>query len=341
MKYLFVITLLLFASLCNATDYFSISNSAWSNTDGGADCACAPSALTTGDNVTVKHAISTTISSLTGTPNITVTAAGSWTLTGGDLNINAGNWTIDAGGQITLGAGNLTTSAAAVIAVNGSLTAIGTFTNDIAITGSGTLYANSAIGGVGSFTGNTPLPVELTEFNAEQTADGVLLRWSTASEIKSDYFEIQQSVDGKTYSVLGRIEAAGSSADFRNYQFCIGQAVKSVQFYRLTEVDVDGNTQVFAPFLLNSITDVQIVASVFPNPCVDQIQLRFNAEASALYQMNLYNAQNGQWLNGMLINAVRGENTVGIAVNDYSASAFMLTMSSDKALVATVRFVKK
>ncbi len=341
MKYYYVITLLLLASLCNATDYFSISNSAWSNTDGGADCTCAPSALTTGDNVTAKHVISTTISSLTGTPNITVTAAGSWTLTGGDLNINAGNWTIDLGGQITLGAGNLTTSAAAVIAVNGSLTAIGAFTNDIAITGSGTLYANSAIGGVGSFTGNTPLPVELTEFSAEKTDDGTVLHWSTASEIKSDYFEIQQSVDGITYNFLGRIDAGGSSAAFRNYQFCAGEAVNAVQFYRLIEVDVDGNTQIFAPLVLNGAAALQLTASLFPNPCVDHIQLRFNAAKSGPYLMNLYNVQNGQWLNSITLNAVRGENTFAIELSDFNDSAFMLTMSSNEVLVATAHFVKK
>ncbi len=58
---------------------------------------------------------------------------------------------------------------------------------------------------VSTFT--TPLPVELTRFNAAAQANGVGVTWSTASEANSAYFEVQRNATGEAYQTIGKVAA--------------------------------------------------------------------------------------------------------------------------------------
>lgn len=46
------------------------------------------------------------------------------------------------------------------------------------------------------------LPVELINFEAKSVEKNVVLNWSTASEINNNYFEVQKSVDAKTFTTF-------------------------------------------------------------------------------------------------------------------------------------------
>ncbi|HAE29946.1 MAG TPA: hypothetical protein DCF89_02435, partial [Flavobacteriales bacterium] len=56
-----------------------------------------------------------------------------------------------------------------------------------------------------SVSGNIPLPVELTSFSAEPDGEDVLLTWSTASELNNDFFSIERSADGVSFSEIATI----------------------------------------------------------------------------------------------------------------------------------------
>src|SRR5207248_2165651 len=75
---------------------------------------------------------------------------------------------------------------------------------------SGTVLSGNSIGNftppftLGSRTGANPLPITLTSFEVKcgltpgpsPKEKGAQLRWSTASEVNSDYFSVQRSEDG-------------------------------------------------------------------------------------------------------------------------------------------------
>ena len=91
---------------------------------------------------------------------------------------------------------------------------------------------------------NRPLPVILTSFTAYQEESTVHLTWSTASEINSDYFQIQRSTDGSDFQSLSRQAAAGDSQQELTYRYAdegVANRFSGTLYYRLKTVDFDGS----------------------------------------------------------------------------------------------------
>jgi len=114
----------------------------------------------------------------------------------------------------------------------------------------------------------TPLPVELTAFAA--TAAGptaVRLAWATASEQNSASFEVQRSADGRTFTPIGTVAAAGSSRSPRRYELTDGQlpAGAATLYYRLKQVDADG-TFSYSPVRTVALAGAAAGLALYPNP---------------------------------------------------------------------------
>ncbi len=113
-----------------------------------------------------------------------------------------------------------------------------------------------------------PLGVSFVDFSAEAIDRNVLLRWSTASEINSDYFTIERALDGENFTVIAQVQAAGSSQNLLDYEFVdVNAFVPNMQFYyRIKEEDFDGK------FMYTELRLVQMNQQqsnhivVFPNP---------------------------------------------------------------------------
>jgi hypothetical protein len=119
---------------------------------------------------------------------------------------------------------------------------------------------------------NNPLPVTLTSFATECYNGIPLLEWTTASEQNSDYFQIERSLDGFEWVVVLKIQAMGNSNTGKNYQFYDIAAGRFKGYYRLKQVDFDGQFEYFGPVSSNCLEPVNKLRSeVFPNPTSSDI----------------------------------------------------------------------
>lgn len=103
---------------------------------------------------------------------------------------------------------------------------------------------NGEINGAGTydyfaFTSQVSLPVELMSFTAKETGEGNVLEWITASEINTDMFIIEKSLDGIHFEEIGSVTAVGNSFDENKYLF-IDVNKESINYYRLRVLDFDG-----------------------------------------------------------------------------------------------------
>jgi hypothetical protein len=88
-----------------------------------------------------------------------------------------------------------------------------------------------------------PLPVVLTSFEAQRTGPSATLTWATASEKNSAYFAIERSLDGTTFSELGRVASHGTTALSQSYRYEDAELARTsaaAVYYRLRQVDADG-----------------------------------------------------------------------------------------------------
>lgn len=95
-----------------------------------------------------------------------------------------------------------------------------------------------------------------------------MLDWTTATEVNSDFFEVQRSGDGHEFIPIGRVMAKGFSNSISDYQFKDVQPLKGMSYYRLRQVDEDG-TDEFTNIVAVNFTKSTL--SVFPNPVADKI----------------------------------------------------------------------
>jgi len=85
------------------------------------------------------------------------------------------------------------------------------------------------------------LPVELLTFSGQQEEGMIGLNWVTASEINSDHFLLERSVDGKTFDLIAAVNAAGNSSSTLNYKiYDLQPPLSKVIYYRLRQIDQDG-----------------------------------------------------------------------------------------------------
>ncbi|MBF9239253.1 T9SS type A sorting domain-containing protein [Hymenobacter sp. BT683] len=121
---------------------------------------------------------------------------------------------------------------------------------------------------------DTPLPVELLSFTAEQRGTTVALAWATASEKNSDRFEVERSRDGHAFERIGQVAAVGSSSSIQSYGFEDSQAPKTASsqgliYYRLRQVDRDG-TFSYSPVRTVKVgaglVGSQPTLALYPNP---------------------------------------------------------------------------
>ncbi len=97
-----------------------------------------------------------------------------------------------------------------------------------------------------------PLPVELIYFEGYVYPSFNSLKWSTASEYNSDYFRIERSVDGVLWKVVGIKSASGNSNIKINYSYLDSFDDLVIHYYRLVQVDYDGNYKIYGPISLDN-----------------------------------------------------------------------------------------
>ncbi|MVN78817.1 DUF3494 domain-containing protein [Hymenobacter sp. HMF4947] len=130
-----------------------------------------------------------------------------------------------------------------------------------------------------------PLPVELTAFSVAQQSRAALLRWTTASEKNSNYFEVQSSSDGHVFAPLGRVPGHGTSSVGYAYTWTdldIAHYPAAIVYYRLRQVDTDG-TATFSPVRALAVgsSAAPNALVLFPNPTHGRVQWTTSTDGPA------------------------------------------------------------
>ncbi|HTB26325.1 MAG TPA: Ig-like domain-containing protein, partial [Puia sp.] len=89
---------------------------------------------------------------------------------------------------------------------------------------------------------STPLPITLTSFTVTKDGDNAQLNWTTSMEENNKGFEVQRSTDQSSWTILGFVNGAGNSQTPNNYQYLDPNLPAGTYYYRLRQVDFDGNS---------------------------------------------------------------------------------------------------
>ena len=131
------------------------------------------------------------------------------------------------------------------------------------------------------------LPVELTFFNGEVNNNEIILSWQTATEINNERFDIEYSTDGSAFETIEKINGAGDSFEQNNYRFQHNSPANGINYYRLKQVDFDGQFEYSKTISISLKTDNDW--SLFPTRSQSEVTVEWEESflANALEVIDL------------------------------------------------------
>ena len=127
-------------------------------------------------------------------------------------------------------------------------------------------------------------PLKLVNFSARKShssyslngegSSQVLLNWTTANEVNTDYFDIERSNSGKEFISIGKVKATANSPLTTFYSFTDKSPLATANYYRLKIVDKDGKFE-YSPIRMIGIMG-SFSIRIYPNPAKDKLQLQID-----------------------------------------------------------------
>jgi len=250
------------------------SNNGITGYTGGCSCHSGSKTGTvtiTGIPATVLKGTAYTIG-LTYSPGVT---KANW---GFELKASGGTLAVGTATSVKVKSSELTHSAAP--AVSGTSYTFSNMKWTAPATASNVTFSFAAVGGngnnstsgdvmsFGTATTSVVLPVEFSTFKLDwATENKVNISWQTATEINTDHFEIENSLDGKNFSTISTINASGISKTTKTYtttDFVIN--TNTIVYYRIKSVDKNGEFTYSNIQSISSKNTATYINNIYPNP---------------------------------------------------------------------------
>ncbi len=159
-------------------------------------------------------------------------------------------------------------------------------TSSGATTGSGGASSSGGASGSGGLSNTAPtvssiicsgvLPIKILSFTASEIDDSIVLQWNTALDPNNDYFNIEKSSDGKAFAEIGTMKGAGNSTQTNLYTFTDKNPFQAINYYRLKQVDVDGNFAYSKVITVTIVHSGNVEVTISPNLLSTSATLQVN-----------------------------------------------------------------
>ncbi|MBL1278898.1 MAG: T9SS type A sorting domain-containing protein [Fluviicola sp.] len=181
------------------------------------------------------------------------------------------------------------------------------------------------------------LPTELISLEAESLSGYNRVYWTTASEINSDYFIVEKSVDGFEFEAIGTVKSAGNSQSIIDYSFDDYEQRNENVYYRLKQVDFDGKFEYHGPRSLNFLGKDEL--TITPNPLKNGGVINFPFKAKQSYSMQLIDVS-GRILQAEQIYNSIFQSSYVISTASLKKGMYTLRLTDSNGKVSQTRMLK-
>ncbi|MCE7044635.1 T9SS type A sorting domain-containing protein [Dyadobacter sp. CY312] len=176
---------------------------------------------------------------------------------------------------------------------------------------------------------STVLPIKLTTFTVQKEGAQANLTWATTEEVNSDHFEIQHSLDTKSWVGIGQVASNRESNVRQSYTFTHPNPASGSNYYRLKMVDQDAT---FAYSRIESAEFEGTRITVYPNPVADVVFLK-GVDASLVNEVSLINTS------GVVVQKTAGLPTSGINVKSLVNGIYLIQIQEKNGNRSTQKVV--
>jgi hypothetical protein len=166
------------------------------------------------------------------------------------------------------------------------------------------------------------LPVRFISLNAKCEDNKVLITWKTTQEENSSHFNIERSVDGIRWTMIGNRPAAGNSANERSYSFTDNNPAQN-GYYRIAEYDLDGKVQ-YSIVLRSSCTATDEIFSLWSNPVRDMVFINIVTANESQAMIKVFDSK-GALVKMQKATVLRGSNQLSIDIGSLANGVYHLS----------------
>ena len=175
------------------------------------------------------------------------------------------------------------------------------------------------------------LPVEWLSITAEWRGDFNQVRWSTASEVKNDVFEIERRHESESeFSYIGELDAAGNSLVLNEYVFDDRDIDKAGRYYyRIKQVDIDGEFDYSATVFV-TVANGDNTIKLFPNPSVGSTKLTIDMVTSTDVEISIFDVD-GKFIRSITLTSDNTERiSESITIDELPVGVYMIHVTQDE-----------
>jgi hypothetical protein len=167
-----------------------------------------------------------------------------------------------------------------------------------------------------AFSNNLALPVTWLSVTGKLQNGQSIIDWATATESNTANFIVEHSIDGRNYTALETLPAAGYSNSRKDYQYIHAAPVYGNNYYRIKQTDLDGRYS-YSEVLVLKNNNGRTGVTIAPNPVQNEVILYFSEASNKTIQLH---SMNGALLRTEKINGAANRhiiNMVGMAPGVY------------------------
>ncbi|MFZ1529072.1 MAG: T9SS type A sorting domain-containing protein, partial [Ferruginibacter sp.] len=139
-----------------------------------------------------------------------------------------------------------------------------------------------------SATSAAVLPVAISAFNVVKQNSTAKISWTTQQETNSREFIVERSANGRNWTAIKTLAAAGNSSTAINYSSIDESPAKGYNYYRVRMIDMDNK------FTLTAVKQLYFSAvysiAVSPNPASDFIKVDVAGNSGKAYTVSVTDA---------------------------------------------------
>ena len=179
------------------------------------------------------------------------------------------------------------------------------------------------------------VPVKLESFNAVISNSEVKISWATASELNTDHFEVERSVDGQNFVLANKVVAAGNSSTTKNYAYTDNASnLTGIVYYRLKTVNKDGSSS-YSNVTTVTIHNSQLpTLSIYPNPlrAGQDLKLTYLSEKTENVNLQVINIV-GKKVSATNVSVSEGRNVLSLPVGHLASGVYYIAVSVNNVIV--------
>lgn len=182
-----------------------------------------------------------------------------------------------------------------------------------------------------------PLPVTLLSFQGALAKDQAQLNWSVADNETGNYFEVERSTDGKSFSTVAVVSTTQKQG---NEAYSYKETAQATAYYRLRIVNKDRSASYSKIILVKTQADNQSALRLLQNPVQQNLTFSITSSTSANNELAVYNLV-GVKVYAQKLMLQKGTNSISVKLNSYLTAGTYILEVKNNSERSTTKFIKQ